>query len=445
LNALAPGATWLQASANNDGLVRVGICDERGDGRPDYRYAGWVLYADSVQPARLPAAGGPIVIHGMGFRATDTVLVGGQAAVVTSVSPNEITAIVPPTTGATGSVDVEVDDDPALNAATIVTGGISYDAGTGDALTLITAPMNTVPKATPLPFTVIALAPDLKPAGNVLVTYAVTGGTATLGCGQASCTIQTTGDGRATMTVMAVDATPSVVTASLANTSSLQAHFTGGTPATVTALNARLSVAAGATITWPVQALVLTAGSPAAGQTVIWQTTVSGIAPQGTASVVTSVSGVASKSLTVGPLAEGQVVSVQACVSGGSSCTTFSAMGARPAYALLQPVSGTAQSLDTSASAATMVFRLLDMDGTPMAGGTVALYQALYAWTQPCSAHTVCTSGDLLATQAGVATSALDGTVSFTPMSLPGVATELRALAASGNSATVQAQVERHP
>ena len=67
----------------------------RGDGRPDYAYNGWVLYADTVAPPRLPASGGPIVIHGMGFRPADTVLVGGQPALVTSISPNEITAIAP--------------------------------------------------------------------------------------------------------------------------------------------------------------------------------------------------------------------------------------------------------------------------------------------------------------------------------------------------------------
>ena len=93
------------------------------------------------QPLRLPASGGPIVIHGMGFRLADTVLVGGQPALVTSISPNEITAIAPAAaSGVTGSVDVEVDDLPAFYAAAILSGGISYDSGTGDALTLVTAP-----------------------------------------------------------------------------------------------------------------------------------------------------------------------------------------------------------------------------------------------------------------------------------------------------------------
>ena len=446
LNGFAMGATWLRVTATTDTLVRIGIADERGDGRPDYAYRGWVLAADSIQPTRLPSTGGPFVIHGMGFRANDTVLVGGQTALVTSISPNEITAIAPAAApGVAGSVDVEVDDDPATNAATIVSGGISYDAGTGDALTLVTAPMNTVPTATPLPFTVRALGPDLQPAGGVTVVYTVVSGTATLGCGNPVCAVTATGDGTAMMNVTANTSTWSTVTAALENGSTLKAEFVGGTPATVTALTPTLSVAAGATVTWPVQALVLSGGAPAANQSVTWQTAASGIAALGSAAALTGTNGIAAKSLTVGPLAEGQQVAIQACVNGTSNCTAFTAFGARPAYALLQAVSGTTQSMAASSTPSTMVFRLLDMDGNPMAGGTVTLYQALYAWTAPCSAHSVCPNGALLSTQSSAATSALDGTVSFAPASLPGVATTLYALAASGYTATVSAMVERHP
>jgi hypothetical protein len=80
-----------------------------------------------------------------------------------------------------------------------------------------------------------------------------------------------------------------------------------------------------------------------------------------------------------------------------------------------------------------------------MAGGTVTLYQSLYAWSPPCSPHTRCSQGTLLATQAGVATSALDGTVTFSPASLPGVATDLLGLAVTGNSGALNIAVEQHP
>ena len=446
LNGLATGETWLRVSASGNDIVRIGIADLRGDGRPDYAYNGWVLYADTVEPARLPASGGPIAIRGMGFRLADTVLVGGQAALVTSISPTEITAIAPPAAaGVSGSVDVEVDDEPVFYAAAIVSGGVSYDAGTGDALTLDTAPMNTVPVGVPIPFTVTSLGANLIPAGGITVTYAVTSGNAKLACGLPVCSVTATGDGRATMNVTAVDGTWSIVAASLTNGSSVQAQFAGGAPPTLAALTPQLSLAAGATFTWTVQALVLSSGTPAAGQSVAWQAQGSGIATPGASVVTTDASGLATQTLTVGPLAEGQTATINACLNGTSQCVAFTAFGARPEYAALEAVSGTNQSLAVSGTPSQIVLRLVDMDGNRMAGGSVTLYQALYAWAPPCSPHVVCMQGALLAAQTGTATSAGDGTVSFAPASLSGVATELEGLAASGNTSTVAIAVEEYP
>ncbi len=447
LNGLVTGETWLRVATDGDDIVRAGIADLRGDGRPDYAYNGWLLYADTVQPQRLPASGGPIVIQGMGFRLADTVLVGGQPALVTSISPNQITAIAPAAaTGVTGSVDVEVDDEPLFYAAAVIPSGVSYDSGTGDALTLVTAPSGTVPIGVPLPFTVTALGPNLAPAGGVTVFYTVTSGTATLACGLSTCSVTATGEGRASMNVTAIDGTWSIVTASLTNGSSLQAQFAGGTPPALAALTPQLSLAAGATFTWTVQALVLNNGVPAAGQSVAWQpVSGGGITVQGSASATTSSAGIATQTLTVGPLAEGQSASINACLNGTNQCVAFTAFGARPEYAMLQAVSGTIQSLAVFGTPSQIVLRLLDMDGNPMAGGTVVLYQALYAWSPPCAPHTVCTQGALLGAQSGSATSAVDGTVTFTPGSLPGVATDTLGLAASGNTATVGIAVEQHP
>jgi hypothetical protein len=366
--------------------------------------------------------------------------------VVTSNSPNEITAIAPPAaTGVTGSVDVEVDDLPLFYAAAIVPGGVSYDSGNGDALTLLTAPMNTVPIGTPIPFTVTALGPDLTPAGGVTVIYTVSAGTATLACGKPVCSVTATGDGRATMNVTAVDTTWSIVTAALTNGSSLQAQFAGGTPPVLASLTPQLSLAAGATFTWTVQALVLKSGLPLSGQSVAWQMPSSGIVSLGSTAAITGANGIAAKILTVGPLAEGQQVSATACLNGTSQCIAFNAFGSRPEYSLLEAVSGTAQSLSLAGTPSLITLRLLDMDGNPMAGGSVELYQALYAWAPPCAAHGVCAPAPLLAAQSATATSAIDGTVAFTPASLPGVATNLLGLAVSGNNASVNVAVEQHP
>jgi len=446
LNGNAPGETWLRVATNSDDIVRVAIADLRGDGRPDYSYNGWLLYAGSVSPAHLPASGGPVTIQGMGFRIADSVLIGGRPAVVTSISPNQITAIAPPAaTGVTGSVDVEVDDQPIFYAAAIIPSGISYDAASGDALTLISAPSNTVPAGVPLPFSVTALDSNLAPAAGVTVSYTVTSGTAALACGQPTCSVVTTGDGRATLDVTATGNTWSVVTASLTNGSSLQAHFVGGTPPVLSALTPRLSIAAGATVTWTVQALVLSNGTPLGNQSVVWQTPSGGISIQGSASALSAESGVASKALTVGPLAAGQTASINACLNGTSQCVAFTALGARPEFASVQPVSGVTQTLPASAAPSQIALRLLDIDGDPMAGGIVSLDQALYAWSTPCAPHSVCTQGPLLFKQSSTAISAIDGSVTFTPASLPGVASQLLGLAGSGNSSTVLVSITQHP
>lgn len=441
LNGYASGESFVSAVSAVDDLIRVAIADQRGDGRPDYEYEGWVLYADTVSPARLPAAGGPIVIHGMGFRPSDTVKVGGVAATVTSTSPNEITAIAP-ASASTGSVDVEVDDLPSFSAMAVISGGISYNAGTGDSITLVTAPANTVPTGVPLPFTVTALGANLQPAGGVTVTYTVASGTATLGCGQPSCAVTTTGDGTATMTVTATSTAAAIVTASLLNGASLQAHFTGGAAPMLTALTPTLSVAAGATVSWPVQALVLQNNAPMTGQTVAWQS-IAGIAASGPAT--SNAGGIAAGTLTISSLAEGQQVVSNACVNGTQNCAAFTVLGARPEYAVVEPVSGTGQSLAVSGTPAQIVLRVRDMNGNPMAGGAVTFYQALYAWTPPCPTHGRCAAAELLATQVSTATSALDGTVIFVPASLPGVPTILTGIAATGNASTVAVAVEQHP
>jgi hypothetical protein len=444
LNGLAVGETWLQVSTVGADVVRVGVADTRGDGRPDYTYNGWILYADTVAPARLPASGGPIVIDGMGFRLTDTVLVGGQTALVTSISPTQITAIAPAAaTGVIGSVDVEVDDAPVLYASAVIPGGISYDSGNGDALTLVTGPFNSIPIGVPTPFAVQALGSTLAPAGGVTVVYTVVSGTAVLGCGHATCNVTTTGDGRAQMNVTAADGALSIVTASLTNGSSLEAHFSGGTPPMLASLTPELSIAVGTTLTWTVEALALTNGVPAAGQSVQW-TSASGIVAPSTA-VLTNASGIATQMLTVRPLAEGQLATINACVNGTSSCTVFYVIGARPEYASVIAVSGTSQTVAASGTPSQVVLRVIDMDGNPMANGSVSFYQALYAWTPPCEPHAVCAPGVLLASQTATTTTSIDGSVSLAPMSMPGVATELVGIAATGNTATVGVAIQQGP
>jgi hypothetical protein len=201
-------------------------------------------------------------------------------------------------------------------------------------------------------------------------------------------------------------------------------------------------LAAGATIQWPVQALVINGTQPAGGYQVVWQSA-SGIAA-GAASTSNS-AGIASSTLTVGPLAEGQTASSTACVSGTSVCVIFQAFGSRSEYATLVAVSGTSQSMAVTTSPTPVVVRVFDMDGNPMAGGTVTVNQSLYAWTPACPPHGRCDQPQLLASQATTAISALDGSVSIAPLTLSGVPTNLKGIAATGNAGSLTFGVEQHP
>jgi hypothetical protein len=277
------------------------------------------------------------------------------------------------------------------------------------------------------------------------VTFAVINGNATLSCGAASCSTSATGDGIATINITAPSAGSSVVVAHLTNGASLQAHFSGSVPPCLSALAPTLSVAAGATVNWTAQALALNnSGSPASGQTVAWRSS-GGISPQGGPSATTDSNGIASKSLTVGPLAEGQQTTSSACLNGTSQCVSFVALGARPEFAWLEPVSGATQTLPASGTPRLIILRVRDMNGNPMAGGIVNLYQSLFAWTPRCPPHGRCAQASLLATQTATAISALDGSVTFAPASIPGLATNLVALAVTGNASTVTVAVEQHP
>jgi hypothetical protein len=444
LDGWTTGQSWIQVTTATDDTLRLGIVDARGDGRPDYSYTGMVLYADTVEPARLTASGGAIILHGNGFRLTDTVTVGGKSATITNISPTEIDAVAP-ASSVTGSVNVVVTDTAYSHVTATISDGISYDAGSDDALTLVSAPSGTVSIGVPENFSVQALAPDLTGAGGVKVIYKLVSGKATLGCGATTCMVIAGGDGSATLTVTPTDTNLSVVTASLSNGSSLQCEFTGGTAPTLVSLSKQLSVAAGATVTWTVQALVLNGGNPMSGQAVAWTSSVAGLAPQGTTAAISNSSGVAQKVLVVSGLAKGETATAKACLNGTSTCVNYSVFGARPEYASVLSVSGMAQSLEATATPNQVVLRLEDMNGNPMAGGTVTLYESLYAWTPPCGRHGRCAQAQLLKTAAATVTSGIDGSVIFTPISISGVATRLVGVAVTGYSSTLNLEIEQHP
>jgi hypothetical protein len=441
-SGIEPGETWLMVQSSSDGIVRLGISDERGDGRPDYVYRGRLYYAGSVEPAHLPMSGGPIVIRGCGFRNGAVVTVNGAAAQITGISVNEISAIAPASTTG-GTVDVEVEDSTS-GALAVVSGQMSYDVGTTDSLSLITAPANTVPLGVPLPFTVRVLATDGTPVGGVSVDFYINEWTAKLGCGGHSCVVLTSGDGYATISVAAtITSNTAEVIASLSNGVYVEAWFIGGAAPEIAAQTQPLYLAAGSTVSWPLQFLVLSNGQPVANQSVQLKTAVGLNVPS--AASLTNSSGLVSMQVTVGPLPANAWVNVTACVNGSSQCASVMALAEDPSLAFIEAISGTTQSAAVSVAPTPPIFRVWDPIGNPLAGVTVATYQALYAWSAPCQTEGLCPQTQLLATQATTSVSAVDGSLSVAPLALAGVPANLEGIAVAGAVSSVNFNIEMHP
>jgi hypothetical protein len=444
LNGSVAGLTTLPVVTTADGEVRLGIADARGDGRPDYLYRGRVLYADSVAPSRLPAGGGPMVIHGMGFRPNSVVTVNGAPAAVTSVGPTEITAMAPPSGGFTGSVQVKV-EDPQTLGITIIADGLSYSAQNGDALGIVTAPAGPIAMGVPELFTVRAMNWDDEwPAGGVPVTYAITGGTATLGCGQATCTVVTADNGAATVMVSANSAGLAQVTASLSNGASVVAEFSGYAAQAISAVTPDLYLAIGATIQWNPQALALVNGVPAAGVPVSWSSSNPNlIVPS--RPTLSGTDGTATQQITVGPLVANEAALLSACLSGSSSCATFTVFAVHIETAELTALSGTRQVISPGQNFSPVTLEVTDAIGHPMAGANVTFYETLDAWTPNCSTQGQCPTAPVIAQAVVTAVSETDGTVTLIPYPMEGQAGRLFIIAVAGPSASFTCELESSP
>ncbi len=443
-NGNVAGLTTLPVLTAADSEVRIGLADLRGDGRPDYAYHGRILYADSVSPTRLPVQGGQMVIQGMGFRPSVIVSVNGVAAPVTSLTPITIVAMAPASGSVTGTVPVEIQDTQTLGVAAI-NSGVSYDAEPDDAISLLVAPMGSVAIGVPQPFAVRAMNVTAQtPAAGVTVTFAVTEGTVVLGCGQTSCSAVTAGDGTATLLITPNSTALAQITASLTNGSSVQTEFTGATPPSIAALTPNLYIAMGATVQWPVQALVLnTLGVAAPAQTVNWTSQSSGVSISANQNV-SDANGFVSNQLVAGPFNMSANAAVNACLAGSTSCGTFSITPVDPENTALVPWNGTTQYIPASQAFAPVVLHVIDAFGHPLAGATVTFAETLDGWTEPCPVQGDCSPAPVLAQQSVVTTSAIDGSATLTPFTANGQGARLVVMAVTG-SAALNFELDAHP
>jgi len=369
-NQLTYGMTRLDAQVATSLNYLVGISDVRGDGRPDYRYHAYVLYADSVSPARVGVTGGVVGVQGTGFYPGLNAAIGGTAATPLAVTAGQMLLAAPAHGDGLENITIT---DPVSGGSSIMTNALTYGAAASDTIILLGSALNP---STPVgaqaanPVTVRVLAADgVTPVNGATIAWSANNGLQLSACGSASsCAVSSdqNGDAATWLTPAAVGA--ATITATLAP------GVYGSSPLVSATLNATesasdigvstpyLSVAQGATVSVPLTARVLSNGAPQSNVKVNF-TVVNGSGTLSAASSQTNATGYATVTLTLTQLAA--LVQVSACVAPANApCQPFYVTPVPLSVQNLQPVSGTGQ-VSTGQAFQPVIVRVTDSSSPP--------------------------------------------------------------------------------
>jgi hypothetical protein len=333
-NRTSAGLTALVVQGVGAGGLRIGIADERGDGRPDFNFGARVLYADTVTPANVGAGGGVVTITGRGFRPGNVVTVNSVAAVVQSWTATTIVATVPASKKlANGTPPAMVADitvrDVATKGTTVMTGALAYAAALPEIMQLVSSPAGPMTTGTVAgdPFVVRVFEADgVTPVAGEPVTFSAASGVRFAACGLATCTVVTDATGTASSFVTAL-VSGSIVLTAVGDSSQISTSFLAVDPpnqiALVSAPSGTVFVGDAAATAFAVRVTKGDGVTPVSGAAVIF--TVSGGAASGgavrfeacgaaTCTVRTDVAGIASSTVT--PLVAGTVVMSATAIAG---------------------------------------------------------------------------------------------------------------------------------
>jgi len=393
-NTTFPGETRLDAQILQPTSFRLGIADYRGDGRPDYRYNARVFYGDTVAPARVSAAGGtPMTIQGLGLQSNTAVQTANVASPVLASSATLL--LVDSPSAADGFYDVQL-NDASSGASSVMSGALTVGAGPTDILRTISGanPATPVGGQAGSPFAVVVLDADgVTPVSGASVQFSSSPPVAFSACGGApTCTVLTDESGAASTFTTVLSANVMTLTAKLApasyaNPQQVQATLLGVSSSLDLSLTTpTISVAQGATVTWPISVRVMANGSPAPQRTVSYQV-VSGPATLSTgnstgggtsASATTDNNGYASVLLQLASLAA--PVQVSACVAPTNApCQVLNVTVVPTASLQLQPVAGTVQVAAPGQALQFVVVRVTDssLPPNPVLGASVLFQDIL--------------------------------------------------------------------
>jgi hypothetical protein len=378
-NTVSFAMTRLDAILNVSTDFRIGIADQRGDGRPDYRYRTRVLYGDQVIPARTSAGGGyPIAINGMGFRTGMTVRVGQTNAQILSVAPNRIVIGTPALLDGLQTITLA---DPTTGGSSVLTDVLTFGAGPNDSLLLESGANPPTPVGTQSanPMRLLVLDPSGIPVRGASIRFSASPTAALSACGGATtCTVRTDAGGEAYTFITPLSAATYSITATLAPTSYPSPKMQVATLlATSSALDIGLAspyrwIAQGAMVNLPLTARVLSYGSPQSGRTVNF-TVLLGNATLTSASGTTDGNGYVTTTVQITNMSGD--VRANACVAPANTvCALLTLTKVALPNLKLSTVSGNAQMVGVGQAFQPVVVRVTDSSSpwNPVQGASVS-------------------------------------------------------------------------
>jgi len=368
-NQIVFGMTRLDAQVSTSTNFLIGISDVRGDGRPDYLYHAYVLYGNSVSPARVSVDGGAVTVQGTGFYTGLTSAIGSTAATPLAVSAGQMILAAPPKADGPQNITIS---DPASGGSSVMTGVLTYGAAASDKLILLSGLNPSTPVGTQAagPVSVRVLASDgVTPVSGATIGWTASNGLQLSACGGvSSCSIVTdqSGDAATWLTPTAVGV--ATITATLAPgvyspSQSVNATlYATETASDIGLLTPYFWIAQGATVSVPLTARVMSNGVAQNNVNVNFNI-VNGSGVLSAPSAASSSSGYATVTLALTQIAA--YVQVVACVAPANApCQTFYAYPVPLAQQNLQPVSGAGQ-VSTGQAFQPVIVRVTDSSSPP--------------------------------------------------------------------------------
>jgi hypothetical protein len=352
--------------------------------------------------------------------------------------------------------------DPVSGASSIMTNVLTFGAASTDRMVLLQGGNPPTPIGTQAtnPVSVRVVASDgVTAVDGATVGWTTTNGATLSACGGVSnCSVVTDESGSASTWVTPASTGVATITATLAPGVYNPAQSVSGTLSATSSssdigvITPYLWVASGATVSVPITARVLSAGTPQSGVTVNFRVA-QGTGSLSSSTAVTNTTGYASVSLTLTNFTAN--VQLTACVAPGNSpCQTVYGNAVAAALLNLQAVAGAGQVV-TGPAFEPLIVRVIDSSTPPnLILGASVLFQSTVL--RPAGSDLTLPPGDPTAVQTGMpvilsagqssVTSDANGLANFVPSvgSFTGVL-EVEIQISTGTSAAIEDVMESFP